>query len=37
LFDQGLLPRRELRKQLETFGAQVLPRYKDRHEKVGQQ
>jgi alkanesulfonate monooxygenase SsuD/methylene tetrahydromethanopterin reductase-like flavin-dependent oxidoreductase (luciferase family) len=37
LFDQGLLPRTELRKQLETFGAQVLPRYKDRHEKVGQQ
>ncbi|MBM4255911.1 MAG: LLM class flavin-dependent oxidoreductase [Deltaproteobacteria bacterium] len=28
LFDQGLLPRAELRKQLEIFGAQVLPRYK---------
>ncbi len=34
LFDQGLLPRAELRKQLETFGAHVLPRYKDRHGKV---
>jgi len=30
LFDQGLLPRTELRKQLEIFGTHVLPRYKDR-------
>lgn len=28
LFDQGLLPRAELKKQLETFGTQVLPRYR---------
>jgi alkanesulfonate monooxygenase SsuD/methylene tetrahydromethanopterin reductase-like flavin-dependent oxidoreductase (luciferase family) len=34
LFDQGLLPRAELRKQLEIFGAQVLPRYKDHHDKA---
>jgi hypothetical protein len=27
LFDQGLLPRAELKKQLELFGTQVLPRY----------
>lgn len=27
LFDQGLLPRAELRKQLEIFGSRVLPRY----------
>lgn len=27
LFDQGLLPRTELRKQLERFGAHILPRY----------
>jgi hypothetical protein len=27
LFDQGLLPRTELRKQLELFGAHILPRY----------
>ena len=35
LFDQGLLPRAELKKQLETFGAHVLPRYKDRRDKIG--
>jgi hypothetical protein len=28
LFDQGLLPRAELKKQLELFGTQVLPRYR---------
>ena len=28
LFDQGLLPRAELRKQLRLFGEKVLPRYK---------
>jgi alkanesulfonate monooxygenase SsuD/methylene tetrahydromethanopterin reductase-like flavin-dependent oxidoreductase (luciferase family) len=28
LLDQGLLPQAELKKQLETFGAQVLPRYR---------
>jgi alkanesulfonate monooxygenase SsuD/methylene tetrahydromethanopterin reductase-like flavin-dependent oxidoreductase (luciferase family) len=28
LFDQGLLPRSELKKQLELFGAHVLPRYR---------
>lgn len=28
LFDQGLLPRAELRKQLELFGAHILPRYR---------
>ncbi|MEW6299497.1 MAG: LLM class flavin-dependent oxidoreductase [Thermodesulfobacteriota bacterium] len=28
LFDQGLLPRAELKKQLELFGSQVLPRYR---------
>jgi alkanesulfonate monooxygenase SsuD/methylene tetrahydromethanopterin reductase-like flavin-dependent oxidoreductase (luciferase family) len=28
LFDQGLLPRAELKKQLELFGAHVLPRYR---------
>lgn len=27
LLDQGLLPRQELRKQLETFGTHILPRY----------
>lgn len=37
LFDQGLLPRTELRKQLETFGTYVLPRYKDRGGEVDQQ
>ena len=36
LFDQGLLPMAELKKQLEIFGTQVLPRYKDRHETVKQ-
>lgn len=34
LFDQGLLPRTELRKQLEIFGEHVLPRYSDQHGKV---
>jgi hypothetical protein len=28
LLDQGLLPRAELKKQLELFGTQVLPRYR---------
>jgi alkanesulfonate monooxygenase SsuD/methylene tetrahydromethanopterin reductase-like flavin-dependent oxidoreductase (luciferase family) len=28
LFDQGLLPRAELRKQLELFGEHILPRYR---------
>jgi alkanesulfonate monooxygenase SsuD/methylene tetrahydromethanopterin reductase-like flavin-dependent oxidoreductase (luciferase family) len=28
LFDQGLLPQAELRKQLEIFGKHVLPRYR---------
>ena len=28
LFDQGLLPRAELRKQLELFGTHILPRYR---------
>ena len=28
LFDQGLLPRTELRKQLELFGKHILPRYR---------
>jgi len=28
LFDQGLLPRAELRKQLQLFGEKVLPKYK---------
>jgi hypothetical protein len=28
LLDQGLLPRQELRKQLETFGTHILPRYR---------
>jgi hypothetical protein len=30
LFDQGLLPRAELKKQLEIFGTRVLPRYQRR-------
>ncbi len=30
LFDQGLLSRAELRKQLEIFGSQVLPRYRQK-------
>ena len=29
LFDQGLLPRSELQKQLEIFGTHVLPRYRE--------
>ena len=36
LLDQGLLPRTELKKQLETFGAHVLPRYKERRDKIDQ-
>jgi hypothetical protein len=36
LLDQGLLPRTELKKQLETFGAHVLPRYKERRGKIDQ-
>jgi alkanesulfonate monooxygenase SsuD/methylene tetrahydromethanopterin reductase-like flavin-dependent oxidoreductase (luciferase family) len=31
LFDQGLLPRAELRRQLELFGAHILPRYRRMH------
>jgi hypothetical protein len=33
LLDQGLLPREELRKQLELFGTHILPRYRKQEEK----
>jgi alkanesulfonate monooxygenase SsuD/methylene tetrahydromethanopterin reductase-like flavin-dependent oxidoreductase (luciferase family) len=32
LFDQGLLPREELRKQLEIFGTHIVPRYRKQEE-----
>lgn len=36
LFDQGLLPRQELRKQLEIFGTHILPRYRQHEEKAAE-
>ncbi|MSQ47173.1 MAG: LLM class flavin-dependent oxidoreductase [Deltaproteobacteria bacterium] len=34
LLDQGLLPRQELRKQLEIFGTHILPRYRQHEERT---
>ena len=36
LLDQGLLPRQELRKQLETFGTHILPRYRQHEGKTSE-